>query len=361
METIKTYKCPCCGAPLIYDGQSQELKCNSCGNNFPLKSMEQLENAENKVSGDSHYDWAHYTPRKFEPVGETNLSGYVCPSCGAEITGDATMGSTICPYCGNGNIIQEQFKGTLEPDYIIPFKISKKSAMEAFEEDSKKATFLPNLFKSRKKIEEMSGLYVPFWTFDCKCNADFIYRGEMVMTWSDSDYNYTKTDYYKLFRSGTVEFANIPVDGSQKIDNVYTEAVEPYNYDDAVKFDEAYLSGYLADKYDVPAEECEGRANERVKNSTQSIFRETTSTYTGVHEENSSMSFSDGKIRYALLPVWMLNIKYENKLYKFAINGQTGKVIGEYPIDKKKKWMFFAKAAGISYAIAAVIAWFLLS
>ena len=182
----------------------------------------------------------------------------------------------------------------------------------------------------------------------------------MVTSWSDSSYNYTKTDYYRLFRSGSVGFANIPVDGSKKADDAYMEAVEPFRYDDAVEFNGAYLSGYMADKYDVSAEDSIERANERVKNSTVSVFRETTDGYASVIPENTKISFSGGKIRYSLLPVWMLNIKYMNNLYRFAINGQTGKVVGEYPIDKGKKWRYFGKIAGLAYAAAAAAAYFLL-
>lgn len=182
----------------------------------------------------------------------------------------------------------------------------------------------------------------------------------MVTSWSDSNYNYTKTDYYRLFRSGSVGFANIPVDGSKKADDAYMEAVEPFCYDDAVEFNGAYLSGYMADKYDVTAEESINRANERVKASTVSVFRETTSGYAAVIPESTKISFSGGKIRYSLLPVWMLNIKYMSNTYKFAVNGQTGKVVGEYPVDKGKKWRYFAKVAGLSYIAAAAIAYFLL-
>ena len=206
----------------------------------------------------------------------------------------------------------------------------------------------------------MTGVYVPFWMFDCDCSAAITYGAQRVTSWSDSNYNYTKTDYYRLFRSGSVGFANIPVDGSKKADDAYMEAVEPFCYDDAVEFNGAYLSGYMADKYDDTAEESIERANERVKNSTVSVFKETTSGYAAVIPESTKISFSGGKIRYSLLPVWMLNIKYMNNPYRFAINGQTGKVVGEYPIDNRKKWRYFAKIAGFAYIAAAVIAYFLL-
>ena len=358
MDAIQSYKCPCCDDALIFLGEA--LHCESCGNDFPLEAMQQLSEAEGKAKSASKYDWERYEPGNYEDNSEINLANYNCPSCGAEITGDDTLGSTVCPYCGQSTIVKGQFEGTLRPDYIIPFKVDKKAAMTAFEEEFQNAPFLPDTFKSKKKIEEMAGVYVPFWMFDCDCNAAISYNAELITTWNDANYDYTRTDHYKLFRSGSVSFANIPVDGSEKADDAYMEAVEPFDYDDAVEFSGAYLSGYLADKYDVTAEESIERANERVRNSTISLFSKTTDGYAAVIPENSSISFSNGKIRYSLLPVWMLNIRYMDKIYRFAINGQTAKVVGEYPIDNGKKWRYFAKAAGIAYAAAAVAAWFLL-
>jgi len=358
METINSYKCPCCGAPLVFGGN--ELRCESCDNTFPVETMQQMTEGMAEAGGESKYDWENYQPRSYEDTSEINLANYNCPSCGAQITGDDTLGSTVCPYCGQSTIVKGQFEGTLRPDYIIPFKVDKKAAMTAFEADFKNAPFLPDEFKSKKKIEEMAGVYVPFWMFDCDCDAYITYNAERVTRWSDSNYNYTKTDYFKLFRAGSVGFANIPVDGSKKADDAYMEAVEPYNYEDAVDFNGAYLSGYLADKYDVSAEESIERANERVKNSTIAAFNDTTGIFQAVIPEQSRVSFSNGKIRYSLLPVWMLNIKYLDKMYQFAINGQTGKVVGNYPVDEGKKKKFFWKVAGICYAAAAVVAYFLL-
>lgn len=361
METVQSYKCPCCGAPLAYRGDSGSLHCDSCGNDFSAETMQQLSEAEAKAKTASKFDWTHYEPRSYEGGGDVDISSYSCPSCGAEISGDDSLGSTVCPYCGSATIVKGQFEGALQPDFIIPFKIDKNTAVSAFENDFKNAPFLPDEFKNKKRIEEMSGVYVPFWMFDCDCNANITYSARTLSFWSDSDYDYTKTDYYRLLRGGSVGFANIPVDASQKADNAYMEAVEPFNYGDAVDFNTGYLSGFLADKYDVSAEDSIERANERVKNSTESVFAETTKEYGSVTPESTNVSFSDGRIRYSLLPVWMLNIKYRGKNYKFAVNGQTGKVVGEYPVDKGKKWRYFGKVAAIAYAAAAVVAWLLLN
>ncbi len=262
MDTIKDYKCPCCGAPLTFDAGTQNLKCGSCDNTFPLETIEQITQGSADSGGTSKYDWESYTPRSYEDTNEISLANYSCPSCGAEITGDDTLGSTVCPYCGNSAIVKGQFEGTLMPDYIIPFRLNKKAAVEVFENDFKNAPFLPDTFKSKKKIEEMAGVYVPFWMFDCDCDASVSYNAERLTAWSDANYNYTKTDYFKLFRSGSIGFSNIPVDASKKTDDAYMEAIEPFNYEDAVNFNGAYLSGYLADKYDVSAEESIERANE---------------------------------------------------------------------------------------------------
>lgn len=360
MSSIQDYKCLCCGAPLVFDPDTQNLSCESCGNSFSLETMEQIDEAGQQSSQASKYDWDSYEARTYEDTGDVDLADYNCPSCGAEITGDDTLGSTVCPYCGNATIVKGQFEGTLQPDYIIPFSVNKKAAIAAFEKEAKNAPFIPDEFQERKKIDEMAGVYVPFWMFDCDCDATVTYNAQKTTAWSDANYNYTKTDYYKLFRSGKVGFGNIPVDGSKKADNAYMEALEPYDHTAAVNFGGAYLSGYLADKYDVTAEESVERANERVKNSTIKAFTDTTGNYIGVIPENTRVSFSNGKIRYALLPVWMLNIKYMDKMYHFAINGQTGKVVGEYPVDESKKKRYFVKTAAIGYAIAIVIAYLLL-
>ena len=360
METIQSYKCPCCGAALAYDGYSDSLHCSSCGNDFSVENLRRLSEAESETSGGSVYNWEEYTPREFGEAEDIDLSGYSCPSCGAEVSGDGNLGACVCPYCGNAVIIKKQFDGALRPDLVIPFRLDKTAAIQKFEESCSKAPFLPNLFKDKKRIAEMSGIYVPFWLFDCDCHAHILYDAKYITTWSDSDYDYTKTDYYRLSRAGSVSFNNIPVDGSKKADNAYMEAVEPFDCSAAKEFNPAYLSGFLADKYDVTAAECTGRANERVKNSTEKVFASTTSGYSSVHPVQSNINFENGKVRYSLLPVWMLNIKYLDKMYNFAINGQTGKVVGEYPVDKRKKWMYFAKAFGITLAVCSAIGYTIL-
>lgn len=350
---MQDYKCPCCGAPLAFDGKDSQLHCASCENTFPVETLQEITAAEAEPV--SAYNWEAYTPRTFGEEEAESLAGYTCESCGAVLSGDSTMAAAICPYCGNTAIIKGQFSGSCRPDYVIPFRLNREEAMARFTEAAGRAPFLPDAFKSRRIIEEMTGMYVPFWMFDCDCAASVSYRAERVHAWSDASYNYIKTDHFKLLRSGGIRFANIPVDGSEKADNTYMEAIEPYDLSAAMDFNTAYLSGFFADKYDVTAEESMPRAGERVKNSTLETFATTAAGYTGVRTEYANVHFENSRVRYALLPVWMLHIRYGDTVYAYAINGQTGKVAGEYPICKKKQNRYFARMYGIWLAVAAVI------
>lgn len=341
MDQVQNYKCPACGAPLVFNGATQSLHCASCGNDYSPETMKMMDETMSAAQSESKFDWGNYQPREFGPADAETLATYSCPSCGAQITGDGSMGSTVCPYCGNSTVVKGVFEGSFKPDFILPFEVEKKEAVNLFEKDAQKKPFIPDEFKDQKRIQEMTGVYVPFWLFDCDCNAMITYNAQISNTWSDSQYRYTQTDYYRLLRGGSVRYTNIPVDASQKADDAYMDALEPFQYSKAVEFNTAYLSGYLADKYDVSVEESISRANARVQNSTTDIFRDTTSNYSMVVPEFTNVQTSQGVVKYSLLPVWMLNIKYAGKNYQYAINGQTGQVVGEYPIDERKKKRHF--------------------
>ena len=355
MDQVQNYKCPACGAPLVFNGATQSLHCDSCGNDYSAESMKMMDETMNAAQSESKFDWGTYQPRNFEPVDAQTLATYSCPSCGAQITGDDSMGSTVCPYCGNSTIVKGVFEGTFQPDFVIPFEVEKKKAVELFENDAMAKPFIPDEFKDHKRLQEMAGVYVPFWMFDCDCQAMITYNAQNITKWSDSDYDYTRTDYYRLLRGGNVSYMNIPVDASLKANDAYMDALEPLKYSKAVNFNAGYLSGHLADKYDVSVEDSIGRANKRVEQSTTDIFRDTVKGYTIVTPEFTNVQTSQGIVRYSLLPVWMLNIKYGGQNYNYAVNGQTGKVVGEYPIDKRKQRKHFWGQVFKIFIPAAVI------
>jgi predicted RNA-binding Zn-ribbon protein involved in translation (DUF1610 family) len=300
---------------------------------------------ELKNQPEDNFGWETYDKTSgngdWKPGELDKILSYSCPSCGGEIITDNNTAATTCPYCGNHAIITKKLSGFLRPDYVIPFQLDKNYAMDALKNFYKNKPLLPKKFASENKIESIVGIYVPFWLFDCNANAAIHYKAARVKFWSDSRYDYTKTDTYHVFREGAIEFEKVPVDGSKKMDYTLMEAIEPYDYKTMTDFASAYLSGYLADRYDVDADSAKPRANERLKRSVEKMFSETVVGYSSCIAENVNIAFSNGSVRYALMPVWMLNTKYGDKIYSFAMNGQTGKFIGNLPISWVKFWLWF--------------------
>ena len=214
---------------------------------------------------------------------------------------------------------------------------------------------LPKAFKTENHISEVKGIYVPFWLYDTEADADIRYRATKTRFWSDHDYDYTETSYYAVQRSGSIGFDHVPVDGSAKMENDLMESLEPFDFREAVDFQTAYLAGYFADKYDVTAKECEERANERIRRSTEDAFRNTVKGYSGVIPESTSIRFQNGTTKYALYPVWVLQTRWKGNNYIFAMNGQTGKFVGNLPTDKGAFARWFLGTAGIVTVIAYII------
>lgn len=160
---------------------------------------------------------------------------------------------------------------------------------------------------------------------------------------------------FEVKRAGTVEFEKVPADGSKKMDDTLMESVEPYDFKEAVPFRMAYMAGYLADRYDVPKEECIGRAKKRIRRSTEREFRNTVKGYHVIDQEKANMEIKD-QAKYALYPVWILNTTWKDKKYIFAMNGQTGKIVGDLPADNGAFWRFVAMwGAGIGLVLYALL------
>lgn len=257
------------------------------------------------------------------------------------------MAASSCPYCGNPIVLMGQFAGALRPDYVIPFKLDKKAAKAGLMKHLNGKRLLPKIFKDQNHIDEIKGVYVPFWLFDASADATISYQATKQRTWSDSSYDYTETQYFMLNRCGSIGFERVPVDGSTKMEDELMESIEPFDFHEAVPFQTAYLAGYMADKYDVSAEESIERANTRIKKSTEDHFRSTVKGYDDVSVGQSSVQLHGGSIKYVLYPVWLLNTTWNGKQYRFAMNGQNGKFVGDLPVDQgaARRWMILTTAA----------------
>ena len=356
MAVLQEYKCPCCDGAIAFDSAAQKMKCPYCETEFEVSTLQSYDQVLQEEKPDS-MQWDTAPGTQWEQGEADGLRVYQCQSCGGEIVGDENTGATACPYCGNPVVMMGQFAGALKPDYVIPFKLDKQAAIQALRRHYQGKKLLPKVFQDENHIREVKGVYVPFWLFDTDAEADIRYKATRVRAWSDSSYNYTETSHFAVSRGGSLGFRQVPVDGSTKMEDDLMESIEPYDFSQAVDFQTAYLAGYLADKYDVDAEASIQRANERIKRSTEEAFASTVVGYTTVLPEASHVELKNSQAKYALYPVWLLNTEWEGKKYTFAMNGQTGKLVGDLPMDKAayKKWLF--GLTGIVAAGVFVLSW----
>ena len=361
MSDVLEYECPRCGGRLEFDAASGNLKCPFCDSVFTVQEVEAMFGTD---AGDAPVSDAGELPQGGQEIetsgatfGQNESAGmrvYGCNSCGAEIVTDATTAATTCPYCDNVVVMKGQFAGGLKPDLVIPFRFTKDQAVAQFKKHINSRKYVPKVFSANNHPDEIKGVYVPFWLFDATAQADIIYNAQKTRTWSDSKFNYTETEYYRVRRAGSIEMARVPVNGSTKMADDLMESIEPYKAEEAVPFTTAYLAGYLADRYDIDYPDCAQTATGRMKVSAEQAFRNTVSGYTAVTAQSSNVAWNKGRVHYALYPVWLLNTAFGGKKYTFAMNGQTGKFVGDLPLDQKAFNLARFKFAGI-FAVAAFL------
>ena len=179
---VTNYQCPACTGPLQFDADSGKLACEYCGSFFPIEEIEAMyaskeaeaaqnmaEKARQKELACNHIDeegWDMSSLSKDWNAGEEGMCVYNCPSCGAELICDETTAATSCPYCANPTVSPGQLSGILKPDHIIPFKLKKEDAIDALKKHYEGRPLLPRAFKEANHLEEIKGVYVPFWLFD---------------------------------------------------------------------------------------------------------------------------------------------------------------------------------------------------
>lgn len=377
---VTNYQCPACTGPLHYSAKSGKLACDYCGSSFDVAEIEALyarkeaEAAAAKQAADAKAEAAQAA--KAEAAEAAAASGgwdtsdlsrdwgaeadglrvYSCPSCGAELICDQSTAATACPYCGNPAIVPGQFSGALRPDSILPFRLSKDDAVQALRAHYKGKPFLPRSFTSANHIEQIQGVYVPFWLFDGGAEGAASYRASNTNVYETGDYEITETRHYHVVRAGSLAFEKIPVDASSKMPDDHMDSIEPFDYAQLRPFSTAYLPGYLADKYDVTIDDSRDRADTRCSETLAQALRDTVTGYGACVTEREDIALRRGKVHYALLPVWMLSTKWRGQDFLFAMNGQTGKLVGDLPTDRGRFWgMFAAIAAPLTVALTAIL------
>ena len=339
---LHEYECPACGGAMEFNPKTQKIKCPYCDSEFDVhdyvanhNSESTGESAENYVTDSSPDDTPMYI--------------YSCGSCGGEILATESLGSMKCPFCSNNIVVNEKFTGQFKPDYIIPFTKTKDDAMKAYAGYVKSKKLLPKVFFDENHIDEIKGVYVPFWLFSATQDYSGSFEGTKIRTWSDSKYNYTETSHYSIERAGSETFSQVPEDGSKEMPDDLMESIEPFDRKAMVPFNMGYLAGFLANKYNISASEVREKAIKRMANTITSNIKSTISGYNTLRPTRENCSSSDESTQYALYPVYILNTTWNEGNYLFAMNGQTGKFVGNLP-------MSWARVAKYYFPISAVIA-----
>ena len=328
-ETALENRCPSCTASISFNPTVGKWKCEYCGAEFALEEMQQ--HSDNASGLDKNIE-----KEKQETVDTGGYVTYHCDSCGAEIVTDEQTAATFCVYCGATAILKGKLSGEFTPELIIPFKKTKEDSIQAFKSLSKGRLLVPKAFTSENNITKIRGIYIPFWLYDIKTTGDLHMVGTRSMTWTTGNHRHVKTDKYKIVRGGEIIYNSIPVDGSKRFDNDIMSSLEPFNFNEVTKYNHAYLSGFYAERYDENVDELYKRAEQRAINSTIEKFKKDTAGYETVTVESNNFKTTEEKRAYAILPVSMVNIKYKDKMYLFAMNGQTGEFIGNIPLDTQK-------------------------
>ncbi|MBU9722991.1 MULTISPECIES: hypothetical protein [Bacillaceae] len=323
---ILHYKCQNCGDDMAFETGSGTLSCQSCGRQDTIENFDE-----------------EYITTTFS---EDEAREYHCDNCGADIITDADTTATSCSFCGAGVVLADRVSGALAPSKVIPFKISKDEAKQAFKKWCKNGLLTPAGFMSGNRVKEITGIYVPFWMYDLNSRVKVNGTGTRVRTYSRGDYIYTETKFYDVYRDIDLNYKKVPVDASEKMNDELMDKVEPYNYEALKDFKTPYLAGYLAEKYNFTDEQLFSRVKSKIQRFIDSYVSSTVSGYSSVSYRNKDVRTRKRRSYYVLLPVWMVYYDYDKQEHTFAMNGQTGKVVGKPPISSAKVAAWFGGIAG---------------
>ncbi|WP_343208506.1 TFIIB-type zinc ribbon-containing protein [Anaerolentibacter hominis] len=336
---VLQYKCPNCGADMVFDSESGMLVCDSCGAKQPA---------------DQYKDPSGERDQPASTLQDTRE--YQCNNCGAVLITDKDTTATTCSFCGAPMILNDRLSGSLAPAKIIPFSISKEEAQAAFKKWCKNGLLTPKDFMTADRIKNITGIYVPFWLYDVHTDAVLEATCTRVRSYSRGDYIYTETSYFDVFRQADLKYLKVPADASEKMNDELMDKLEPYRYDNLKDFNTPYLAGFIAEKYNYTDQDLLGRMKERVRQYAGSYLNGTIAGYSTTSVRREDVRFTEQDAYYTLLPVWMVCYDYKQSEHVFAMNGQTGKIVGKPPLSKKRMAGWFAGIAGGTFLLIKLIA-----
>jgi len=334
---ILDYKCLNCGSGMVFDSETGMLTCHSCGRE---DNIEQLPD-----------------PLTKQAFLENEALEYHCKSCGAVVVTDAETTATTCSFCSAAVVLGDRLAGKLAPSVVIPFAISREEAVAAFKKWCKNGRLTPKGFMTADRIKSMTGMYVPFWLYELHNHIEVQAHATKVRIYTQGDYQYTETRHFQVYRRIQLHYQKVPVDAAEKMNDALMDRLEPFPYGQLKDFKTPYLAGFIAEKYSYDEQQLFPRAKEKIRSYIDAYIQSTMEGYTTVNYTDKQIDTKLRQADYALLPVWVVHYDYNKLEHTFAMNGQTGKVVGKPPISKLKVASYFSGVSAAAFLSLKLVSW----
>ena len=350
------HKCSSCGGEVFFDPEIQALHCQYCG------GKHQIELQPTAIH-EYDYDTAHDTANL---DWGTESRVIHCNSCGADTVIDGNVKSQACAFCGSDHVIKHEEGSGIAPESLVPFQISKKSALEQFTKWIRSRFFAPRALKENYRKDNLKGVYIPSWTYDADSASNYTaqagtyyYVNETRMVKNSKGKMERRTVRVRKIRwrpvSGryNLHFNDHLVNASGSMNESLLKGLQPFDLNGLVPYSPEFLAGYLAERYSVGLKAGWDRASKEMDRILhQQITRHIRADQVRMLSVNTQ--YSSIKYKHLLLPLWISAYTFKGKTYQFMVNGQTGKVKGHAPVSV---WKVAALVVGIA-AVAAVLIYY---
>lgn len=349
-KNTDTYKCTSCGGQMSFEPRSQVLLCSHCGSKANVEISKQVIKEHNLDAAEStgNINWG-MTTRVFH-----------CNNCGAESILEGSNTAQFCAFCGSIHVVRYEEAAGIAPEGLIPFKITRDTAIDNFNKWIKKRFFAPGALRSTYRKQSINGAYIPFWSYstdsDSSYNAEagtYYYETEQVTVKKDGkkvqeQRKVRKTRWRRVRGNFTRSFRDHLVNASKQINNRIISRVEPFNLKELIPYAPGFMAGFLAEKYSVGLQEGWEEARKKMDREIEGAVK----SHIGADEVRNlsiNTSYTNKRYKNLLLPVWLSSYTFKDKIYHFMVNGQSGKVSGDSPVSA-------GKVIAVIAAVAAVIA-----
>ncbi len=353
---VKTFPCAGCGAKLSFAPGTRTLKCEYCG------TSNEIARDDSRVE---ELDFQTYLKALEGKMEVQEVEEVKCDKCGAEQTLAGSLFAGHCTFCGAAIVSKSYASRRIKPKAIVPFQVNKARAADSFRRWIRGQWLAPgDLKKYAQSDAGLSGVYLPYWTYDCNTASDYAgergddyYTTETYTTQDSSGRSSTQTRRVKHTRwtpaSGHVEkfHDDVLVMASKTLPQGISDSVMRFNLKGLVPYQPEFVSGFQAEAYQVTLRDGFPIAKQYIDEAIAALIRRDIG---GDQQRIHSVStrYADVKFKHVLLPAWISAYRYRDKVYRFLINGQTGEVSGESP---KSWWKIALLVVGVLVVLFMIL------